>query len=298
MKLTPMTYSVPTALALFALVASPALPAAAEPPERGTAPEQKADPDAEAKTKVEVDGERLVWTVTVGDEKGEKRPFVFVPDGSASGKAPLAGVFAERKPRAFLGVRLASMSDQLREAFGVPRDAGVLVDEVVEGSPAENAGLRAGDVITAVAGEPVADANALQAQVFAREEGEVVTIELWRDREVQTVEATLGKTERPRVDLSRLVIRVEGEDKQEILDTLNPEGLMRELRELEIEPMPLYVEKLEKAIQSLREAPLPPAPPKDLSEEELAQFQERREQLQRRLRELEKRIEELEKRVR
>ena len=48
------------------------------------------------------------------------------------------------------GIRVDSLTNQLREFFGVTGDAGVLVASVDPGSAAEKAGLKAGDVITSV----------------------------------------------------------------------------------------------------------------------------------------------------
>jgi len=50
----------------------------------------------------------------------------------------------------FLGVKVEELTDQLREYFDVSDDLGVLVAEIVEDSPAEKAGLKAGDVITKI----------------------------------------------------------------------------------------------------------------------------------------------------
>jgi serine protease Do len=53
------------------------------------------------------------------------------------------------------GVRVEQMTDQLRDFFGVYGNSGVLVTSVDTGSPAEKAGLKAGDVITSVDGRNI-----------------------------------------------------------------------------------------------------------------------------------------------
>jgi serine protease Do len=60
-----------------------------------------------------------------------------------------------RTRRGWIGVEAIELPESLREHFGAPRDAGVMLSEVTEGSPAEAAGFRLGDVVYEVDGEPV-----------------------------------------------------------------------------------------------------------------------------------------------
>jgi serine protease Do len=60
-----------------------------------------------------------------------------------------------RTRRGWIGTEAIELPESLREHFGAPRDAGVMLSEVTEGSPAEAAGFRLGDVVYEVDGEPV-----------------------------------------------------------------------------------------------------------------------------------------------
>ncbi len=73
--------------------------------------------------------------------------------------------------RARLGVSIQSLSEQLAEYFGV--DGGVLVTSVSEDSPAEAAGLLAGDVIVELAGEDVEDPGDIMQILSDQDAGEV-----------------------------------------------------------------------------------------------------------------------------
>src|SRR4029434_5946357 len=73
--------------------------------------------------------------------------------------------------RGYLGVNIQSITPALAEAFDLKSNKGALVSEVVPDAPAANAGLREGDVITAVNGQPVTDANDLKLQVSALSPG-------------------------------------------------------------------------------------------------------------------------------
>ena len=108
---------------------------------------------------------------------------------------------------AFLGVQLSELTPELRTHFGVPDDAGVMVGKVVEDSPALRAGLEVGDIVTAVDGEPVASAAALARAMRDREDGDTVVLEVWRDSQVQKIDAALEERERRPAIASRSMSR-------------------------------------------------------------------------------------------
>jgi serine protease Do len=91
--------------------------------------------------------------------------------------------------RARLGVVVQPVTDQLAKYFGVK--AGALVTQVTEGSAAAQAGLAAGDVITAVNATPVNDTGDILDALKGLEDGKVVAVEITRDRKPQTVSVTL-----------------------------------------------------------------------------------------------------------
>jgi putative serine protease PepD len=70
--------------------------------------------------------------------------------------------------------------------------AGAQVSSVKAGTPAANAGLKAGDVITAVDGTPVASADDLTAKVSAHQPGDKVTLTITRNGSSQKLDVTLG----------------------------------------------------------------------------------------------------------
>ncbi len=104
-------------------------------------------------------------------------------------------VTVRREARAFLGVKPLSPSPGVRRALGGPDDAGVLVNEVVEGSPAAAAGLAAGDLIVAVDGAPVTSARDLSRVLGKHVPGDVVRLEIVRGARQRTIEVTLGEAE-------------------------------------------------------------------------------------------------------
>jgi serine protease Do len=65
----------------------------------------------------------------------------------------------------WIGVDSINLPESLREHFGAPPGAGVMLSEVAEGSPAEAAGLRIGDVVYEIGGEPVVSRRTFREQV-------------------------------------------------------------------------------------------------------------------------------------
>ena len=69
----------------------------------------------------------------------------------------------------------------------------MLVNSVVPGSPADRAGLRNGDVVTAIDGHPVDDPNALRNRVATTAPDSQVRLSIIRDGKEQQVNAKLGE---------------------------------------------------------------------------------------------------------
>jgi C-terminal processing protease CtpA/Prc len=110
----------------------------------------------------------------------------------------------ETHKRAFLGVGLLELTPQLRQHFGAPKEAGVLVSSVDDSSPAATGGLKVADVITAIDGHAVDDPTDLREQVRGHKPGEMVRLELLRERKKQTVQVTLAEREVKELDVFKL----------------------------------------------------------------------------------------------
>ena len=93
-----------------------------------------------------------------------------------------------------LGVTVSPLSDQLATYFSVK--GGVLVNAVTSGSPAANAGVRAGDVITAINGEMVSSSADI-TRVLRDNRTESVDISVTREKKSISLKATLPARARP-----------------------------------------------------------------------------------------------------
>jgi serine protease Do len=88
-----------------------------------------------------------------------------------------------------IGVSTTQLTKQLAEFFGIADGKGVLVTSVGDDSPAAKAGIRAGDVITAVDGEKLENGGDLTRALGKKKEGDV-TLTIVRDKNQRTITVT------------------------------------------------------------------------------------------------------------
>ena len=94
---------------------------------------------------------------------------------------------------AFLGVRVQPVSADIADSLGLKDAKGAIVDQPVSDSPAAKAGIKAGDVITAVNGKPVKDLRDLARTIGMMAPGSTVKIALVHKGEAKTLSVTLTK---------------------------------------------------------------------------------------------------------
>ncbi|UCG61209.1 MAG: PDZ domain-containing protein [Candidatus Zixiibacteriota bacterium] len=179
----------------------------------------------------------------------------------------------------YIGVSMMGLTRQLGEYFGVEKGRGVLISEVEEDSPAEKAGLKAGDVIIAVDGDKVWDFEDVMDAVTDKDEGETLTVTVMREKSEQSFDVTVEEREddwehsfrwydsdhdfsSPRIimhgdlfddDLSGFYFDSEDfeDDMEELAEDM--EELEEELRELELDRGKMLKEDLKEELEELRE---------------------------------------------
>lgn len=97
-----------------------------------------------------------------------------------------------------LGIQGDTLGQQLGEYFGVKGGGGVLVKSVEKGSVAEKAGMKAGDVITKIENEKIADRSDLRRVLHSHREGGKISLGIVRDKHEQNIVVDLPATSRPR----------------------------------------------------------------------------------------------------
>jgi membrane-associated protease RseP (regulator of RpoE activity) len=141
-------------------------------------------------------------------DRMEKRKIVYVdPQGHEH-----AWESGQQVKRGYLGVGLTELSPELRTHFGASEAAGVMVSHVETGSPAEKAGLKVGDIITAIDGGPVESSWDLRRHLHDLANGTVVALEVNRGGKTSNLSAAIEQRERPEIDMAPLFRKEAGDD--------------------------------------------------------------------------------------
>jgi serine protease Do len=95
--------------------------------------------------------------------------------------------------RGYLGVYIQDVTSQNAKPFGLKEDRGVLVGDVTADAPGARAGLKRGDVILQLNGEPVDDANQLRLRISQMAPGATAKLQVWRDGKMVDANVALGE---------------------------------------------------------------------------------------------------------
>ena len=95
--------------------------------------------------------------------------------------------------RGQLGVIVQNITEDLAKSLNLNETRGVLVSDVRKGSAADKAGIKRGDVITAINGDKIDDSNILRNKVAATQPGNQISVTVSRDGKEQELKATLDE---------------------------------------------------------------------------------------------------------
>jgi S1-C subfamily serine protease len=109
-----------------------------------------------------------------------------VPQLISSGKVIHSG-------RASLGIKAIDVNPIIAAQNNLAVDHGALVVKVVPNSPAEQAGLKAGDIIVQIDDTPIASMQDLQKALIGKDIGQTVSLNIYRGNQQLTVKAKLGE---------------------------------------------------------------------------------------------------------
>jgi membrane-associated protease RseP (regulator of RpoE activity) len=128
--------------------------------------------------------------------------------------------------RAHLGVSLIDLTPELRDYYGASKDAGVLVGAVEDGSPADKAGVRVGDIVLSVDGKEVDSSGEIRGLLRDKKDGDSARLEVLRGKSRQTLVAAVVVREGVRMlpgaelgDLPRMLRGGELGDLPKMLDS-------------------------------------------------------------------------------
>jgi len=100
--------------------------------------------------------------------------------------------------RGYMGVSIQNVTPEIADSLGLEEAKGALINSANEGDPAAEAGIKAGDVVIAVNGTPIASPRELARMVAGIKPGSKIDVTVWRDGKSQDVSVTL--TEMPETD--------------------------------------------------------------------------------------------------
>ncbi len=100
--------------------------------------------------------------------------------------------------RGWIGVAVQDLTPELAESFKLGNVQGVLISEVVRGSPADKAGVHAGDILAAVDNKPLTDSSTMLETISSLSPGKIALLKLLRNQREVVVQVKVGKRPRPK----------------------------------------------------------------------------------------------------
>jgi serine protease Do len=136
--------------------------------------------------------------------------FIFSPSGGSSGVAfaipagTLRAVIPQLKDkgsvtRGWMGAEVQSVTPEIAEGLGMKKAGGAIIASVQNNGPAAKAGLKAGDVITAIEDVPVGNANELTKKVQSAAPGSSVKLAMVRKGKESALNVSVGRMPEPGV---------------------------------------------------------------------------------------------------
>lgn len=95
--------------------------------------------------------------------------------------------------RGYLGVYIQDVTPQMAKQFGLGEARGVLIGDVSADTPGARSGMKRGDVVLQLNGQPIDSANELRLHISQMAPGTAVKLHLWREGKTQDVNVTLGQ---------------------------------------------------------------------------------------------------------
>jgi serine protease Do len=95
--------------------------------------------------------------------------------------------------RGYIGAMIQDLNEDLAKSFGYDERQGVLIGDVIDGGPADKAGLKAGDIVTKLNGQAVENSSEFRNAVAGTDPQTGVTLEVFRDGKQRQIQLTVGK---------------------------------------------------------------------------------------------------------
>ena len=229
---------------------------------------RKTAPGSKVTVEISRQGKEKSLTVKIGDLEREMETYSWHGEIDLDEIPHLIGHWLG--PDLWLGVHTVDLSDQLAQYFHIKDGRGVLIKEVIEDSPAEKAGLKAGDVIIKADGERIEDTPALHQIIGGHEEGEDMGLVVVRGGKEKKLTATLEEPPFHGADklakklkklpgkLERMMMKAPCHERMKVKVPLHElkdirVEVIKELDELDIQELEDRLDKLEEELDLIKE---------------------------------------------
>jgi serine protease Do len=120
--------------------------------------------------------------------------------------------------RAYLGILLQPIDKEMTEAMGLEKQEGILISDVVKGSPADKAGLKQGDIILSYDGKPAKNVTKFRNDIAMMNPGSDIKLKVLRNGKTVNITASMGSQSEGEVISGELIQKLGLE-----IDNLTPE---------------------------------------------------------------------------
>jgi serine protease Do len=140
-----------------------------------------------------LDGEVVGINTAIASRSGGFQGIGFAIPSNIAQRVMQSIIETGRVVRAYLGVTGSNLDQTMAQGFGLESAMGALVYEVREGSPADKAGLKDGDIILEMNGQKVQSFDQMRANIATKVPGTVVRMKVNRNGETVTLNVTLAE---------------------------------------------------------------------------------------------------------
>ncbi|MCX5872120.1 MAG: DegQ family serine endoprotease [Deltaproteobacteria bacterium] len=142
---------------------------------------------------VNIDGEVIGINTAIASRSGGYQGVGFAIPSSSAHLIMDDLIKNGKVKRGLLGVNIQDLNESLAKSFGKSDSEGALVSQVIEGSPAEKAGIKAGDIILKFNNETVKGAAHLKNLVGKEKPGTSATLNIYRDKKTMDVPVQIAE---------------------------------------------------------------------------------------------------------
>ncbi len=136
-------------------------------------------------------GELIGINTAIASRTGAYSGYSFAVPSSIAKKISTDIIEFGHVQRAFIGVRITEVTQEIAKEKGLKEVAGIYVNEITDGGAASYSGMKQGDIIQKIGAASVHNVPQLQEQVARYRPGDKIKVAVWRDGKTQEVEVTL-----------------------------------------------------------------------------------------------------------